>query len=125
MSADDLSPDSVWPLPPAWMFACGECHRLYERMKDIQALTAELWLTGERGVDWDPFDMGPGSQIRLARHLAEVHTDLLPGWTRGCEHCAHRRSLLARDPGSAGARLVSAQHRAGHLFLPPRTLGLV
>ncbi|MFK0258160.1 hypothetical protein [Streptomyces sp. NPDC090445] len=128
MSADDLDPEDVWPLPPAWMFGCARCARLYRSMKEIQEATAELWLTGDRGVDWDPMDSGPGSRIRLARHMALTHRDLLPDWAPACARCAEHRRRVEKTAASdlgAGAALVGAEHRAAHLFVPPRGLGLV
>ncbi len=128
MSADDLSPEDVWPLPPAWMFGCAKCARLYRSMMEIQEATAELFLTGERGVDWDPMDSGPGSRIRLARHMALTHEELLPDWAPACPRCTehrHRVEKTAESELAAGAALVGAEHRAAHLFVPPRGLGLV
>ncbi|PIB05142.1 hypothetical protein B1C81_29850 [Streptomyces sp. HG99] len=75
MSADEISPAGQWPLPPAWMFTCTDCVRLYPTMKEIRAIADEFWLAGERGVDWDPFDSAVGAQIRLARHLASARRD--------------------------------------------------
>ncbi|MFD9338293.1 hypothetical protein ACFWBF_28405 [Streptomyces sp. NPDC060028] len=128
MSADELSPEDVWPVPPSWMFGCTTCARLYRSMREIQDAMAELFLTGERGVDWDPMDSGPGSRIRLARHMAAEHLDLLPDWAPECERCGDHRLRLARSAKtelSASAALVAAEHRAAHLFVPPRGLGLV
>ncbi|WP_162793195.1 MULTISPECIES: hypothetical protein [Streptomyces] len=128
MSADDLSPEDVWPLPPAWMFGCTKCARLYRSMMEIQEAAAELWLTGGQGVDWDPADRGPGSRIRLARHMALTHPDLLPDWAPACARCdEHRRRVenTAASDLAAGALLVGAEHRAAHLFVPPRGLDLV
>ncbi|MFJ6718302.1 MULTISPECIES: hypothetical protein [unclassified Streptomyces] len=128
MSADELDPRDVWPLPPAWMFDCSDCFRLYRSMKRIERVTEEMWLTGRRGVDWDPVDNGPGSRIRLARHLATSHESLLPDWLPECRRCGdHERRLARADDPEFGlaAAMVAAEHRAAHLFVPPRGLGLV
>ncbi|MFF3244676.1 hypothetical protein ACFYWY_13275 [Streptomyces sp. NPDC002870] len=128
MSADDISPGSQWPLPPAWMFTCTDCVRLYKTMKEIRAVTDELWLTGERGVDWDPFDSAVGAQIRLARHLASAHQDLLPDWDPACPRCTeHRNSLVERGQSDLlrGRAEAAREHRAYHVFAPPHGVGLM
>ncbi|MEU0270268.1 hypothetical protein [Streptomyces sp. NPDC006307] len=123
MSTDDINPDDEWPLPPAWMFDCADCVRIYGAMKRTLAEIDILSLTVEPGVDYDPFDSGPGSQIRLAHHLATSHRDLLPDWLGGCARCAdHRRWLTKKD--ATGYELVAAEHRAAHLFIPPSRVGL-
>ncbi|MEU2428292.1 hypothetical protein ABZ611_02030 [Streptomyces sp. NPDC007861] len=128
MSADDIDPADLWPLPPAWMFACNDCVRLYESMKQIQAVTDELWLTGERGVDWDPFDSRVGAQIRLGHHIGTAHTELLPDWDPACPRCSEHRGSLARRADSElwrGTEQAANEHRAYHLFVPPRGVGLM
>ncbi|MFV0131432.1 hypothetical protein ACLGI4_27605 [Streptomyces sp. HMX112] len=124
MSADDMSFEDEWPLPPAWMFDCTECARLYRVMKHTLAVVDELRLTGESGVDHDPMDSVPGSQIGLAHHLALAHRELVPDWTPGCPRCADHRGILDRAP-STGSLLVAAEHRAAHLFIPPGGVGIV
>lgn len=128
MSADDISPDDQWPLPPAWMWDCTDCVRLYEAMKHVQDVMAELQLTGERGVDWDFMDSVPGTQIRLSMHLATTHTDFLPDWDAECGTCTLHQEALERDkhPSSRlSVEKVAAEHRARHVFAPPRIVGLM
>ncbi|MGW1884749.1 hypothetical protein [Streptomyces sp. NPDC001970] len=123
--ADDISSAGQWPLPPAWMFTCTDCVRLYKAMKEIRAVTDELWLTGERGVDRDPFDSAVGAQIRLARHVASAHRDLLPDPDPGCPRCTEHQDNLAERAGSRprpGVAEAACEHRAHHLFAPPHTV---
>ncbi|GCD98085.1 MULTISPECIES: hypothetical protein [Embleya] len=129
MTADDGRPENQWPVPPPWMWGCPECVRLYHRMKRVQEETDERRRSGDRGVDHDPLDSMIGSRIRLARHLVTGHREHLPDWTPGCERCAwHHRILDAgpepHHPGGAAA-MVAAEHRAFHLFVPPRVVGLM
>ncbi len=127
MSADDLCPEDQWPLLPAWMWDCAVCVRLYEAMRHIQGVMAELRLSGEQGVDWDIMDSVPGTQVRLGEHLAAEHAELLPDWDETCETCSlHRYALLPDSDASPGPGAVkpAAEHRARHVFAPPRIVGL-
>ncbi|MFE9645461.1 hypothetical protein ACFYO0_15365 [Streptomyces sp. NPDC006365] len=129
MAAGDLSPDEQWPLPPAWMWDCAECVRLYEAMKHVQAVIAGLHATEGYDVDWDFTDSVVGTQISLSRHLADAHPQELPEWDPACTTCAGHRQALARTDRApetrAGTEMVAEEHRARHLFAPPRMVGLM
>ncbi|MDH6629768.1 hypothetical protein M2271_007607 [Streptomyces sp. LBL] len=129
MSAEDLSPEDQWPLPPAWMWDCAECVRRYEAMKHVQAVIAGL-TAEDPGVDWDVTDSVAGTQISLGRHLADAHREALPDWDPACATCVGHRDSLAkpreRTPGLLqGAEMAAEEHRARHLFAPPRIVGLM
>jgi hypothetical protein len=128
MSAEDLSPEDQWPLPPAWMWDCAECVRRYEAMKHVQAVIAGL-TAEDPGVDWDVTDSIVSTQISLSRHLAEAHHDSLPDWDPSCTTCGGHRDSLARAAKSPellpGAVMVAEEHRARHLFAPPSIVGLM
>ncbi|MDT3399030.1 hypothetical protein RKE29_20680 [Streptomyces sp. B1866] len=122
MSAEGISPDDQWPLPPAWMFDCSECVRVYRDMKRVEEAVAERWRTRDRSesaVDWDPMDSVLSAQIRLSRHLADAHRDLLPDWTPGCDRCADHQKILSGNR-CTGSEVAAAEHRASHLYAPPR-----
>ncbi|MFF4832283.1 hypothetical protein [Streptomyces sp. NPDC001315] len=127
-SPDDLGPDDRWPLLPAWMWDCRECVRKYEAMKYLQAEIAGL-VADDPGVDRDFMDSIVGTQISLSRHLADAHPEMLPGWDPDCRTCAGHRGRLAQTEESSEFRLgtvmVADEHRARHLFAPPRTVGLM
>ncbi|MER6126323.1 hypothetical protein ABT173_27620 [Streptomyces sp. NPDC001795] len=128
MSADDLCLEDQWPLLPAWIWDCAVCVRMYEAMRHIQGVMAELRLGTEQGVDWDFMDTVPGTQIRLGEHLAAEHAERLPGWDDTCETCSLHRYGLARDSATSfrpGAAKLAAEHRARHVFAPPRIVGLM
>ncbi|MET7450356.1 hypothetical protein ABZT03_00390 [Streptomyces sp. NPDC005574] len=129
MSAERIDPEDQWPLPPAWLWDCAECVRRYEAMKHVQAVMAGL-AAEDPGVDWDVTDSVVGTQISLARHLADEHRPALPGWEPGCGTCAHHRAGVddgqERVPGQrTGAVMAAEEHRARHLFAPPRIVGLL
>ncbi|MGW0334133.1 hypothetical protein ACWD0J_20080 [Streptomyces sp. NPDC003011] len=129
MSAGDLSPEAQWPLPPAWLWDCAECVRRYEAMKHVQAVIAGL-TADDPGVDWDVTDSVVGTQISLSRHLAEAHRAALPDWDPSCPTCAGHRDVLARARERTpalppGAVMAAEEHRARHLFAPPRIVGLL
>ncbi|MFJ1972805.1 hypothetical protein ACIO93_29480 [Streptomyces sp. NPDC087903] len=142
MSAERIDPEDQWPLPPSWMWDCAECVRRYEAMKHVQAVVAGL-TAEDPGVDWDVTDSIVGTQISLARHLADEHRRSLPDWEPGCETCAYHRASLAKgerrpeprtgeaEPGTeepesrTGAVMAAEEHRARHLFAPPRVVGLM
>jgi hypothetical protein len=128
MSADDINPEDQWPLPPGWMWDCAECVRRYEAMKHVQAVIAGL-TAEDPGVDWDVTDSIVGTQITLSRHLADAHPERLPDWDQDCETCAHHQASLLRaerlPDQRAGAVMVAEEHRARHLFAPPRMVGLM
>ncbi|MEU8431609.1 hypothetical protein AB0F18_01635 [Streptomyces sp. NPDC029216] len=56
----------------------------------------------------------------LARHLANRHPHLIPGWVPGCERCGELDAALrqAQEQGllGAGAHQAGAEHRALHLL---------
>lgn len=129
MSAEDLSPEAQWPLPPGWMWDCAECVHRYEAMKHMQAVIAGL-TAEDPGVDWDVTDSIVGTQISLSRHLAEAHRELLPDWDPSCKTCAGHQDSLARARERTpdmlrGVEMVAEEHRARHLFAPPRIVGLM
>ncbi|MFE5731741.1 hypothetical protein ACFQ7A_12665 [Streptomyces sp. NPDC056528] len=129
MTPDEIDPGHEWPLPPPWMWDCDECADLYRTMRDVGDRIAELRLTGERGVDWDPFDSTVTTQIALGAHLAARHRDLLPDWDPACETCARHRERIAedREPGPRRDHDVRSggEHLARHVYAPPRTVGLL
>jgi erythromycin esterase-like protein len=128
MSGDDLDPAGQWPLPPAWMWDCAECVRMYEAMRGMQAEIAGL-VAEDPTVDRDFTDSIVGTQVRLSRHLADAHAGSLPDWDPACRACAEHRERLTRAERTpdlrAGAVMVADEHRARHLFAPPRTVGLM
>ncbi|MFC8585240.1 hypothetical protein ACFUGD_11910 [Streptomyces sp. NPDC057217] len=129
MSPDEMDPGHEWPLPPPWMWDCDECASLYRTMRNVGDRIAELRLTGERGVDWDPFDSTVTTQIALGAHLAARHRDLLPDWDPACETCARHQERIAheREPGPHQDLMVrcGGEHLARHVYAPPRTVGLL
>jgi hypothetical protein len=129
MSAEDLSPEDQWPLPPAWMWDCVECVRRYETTKHVQAVIAGL-TAEDPGVDWDVTDSLVGTQVALSRHLAGAHKESLPCWDPSCPVCTGHRDVLdrmrERSPDLLPDALMAAEeHRARHLFAPPRIVGLM
>lgn len=129
MSAEDLNPEEQWPLPPAWMWDCAECIRRYEAMKHVQAVIAGL-TAEDPGVDWDVTDSIVGTQINLSRHIADAHRAALPEWDPECRTCADHRASVERMEQRApdllpGAVMAAEEHRARHLFAPPRIVGLM
>ncbi|MCD7440065.1 hypothetical protein K4B79_17760 [Streptomyces lincolnensis] len=129
MSASDLGPEDQWPLPPAWMWDCAECVRRYEAMKHVQAVIAGL-TAEDPGVDWDVTDSIVGTQISLSRHLADAHREALPDYDPSCRTCAEHRESVDRRARSSpdllrGAAMAAEEHRARHLFAPPRIVGLM
>jgi len=88
--------DSPWPLPPPFMWRCGRCTILLDRL--IRRSTTE-----------------PGSsheQMTLARHITTDHPDEVPE-THGadCALCTHYAKHGDID--------LWAEHRARSLFMPP------
>ncbi|MEU6214672.1 hypothetical protein ACIPRL_10465 [Streptomyces sp. NPDC090085] len=63
---------------------------------------------------------GAGPERGLARHLANRHPHLIPGWDPGCARCTELAAVLrqAQEQGllGAGAYQVGAEHRALHLL---------
>lgn len=123
MATDDLNDSELWPVPPAWLMACDQCTRLYQRMIDAREAVAEAELTTSRLVDCDPFDSGLSAQLALGQHMARVHSDLLPGFDPPCPRCATCREDLERPSMSEAAAgyavTAAAEHRARHLIVPP------
>jgi hypothetical protein len=117
-----------WPLLPDWMWDCADCVRLYEEMRHVQAEVAGL-TAEDSSVDWDFTDSVLGTQIRLGRHLADAHTELLPPWDPACGTCAERQETLAKAEGRPdrmpAAVMNAEEHRARHLFVPPPLLRLL
>ncbi|MCX3064185.1 hypothetical protein [Streptomyces beihaiensis] len=92
----DPSDEDSLPLPPPFMFGCGDCARLLCRLA--------------RKIDAD--DGCLTEQLVLAKHLAVAHPDCVPvPHVGGCEPCAY----YADHPEAAD---VWAEHRARSLFLP-------
>ncbi|WP_306337657.1 hypothetical protein [Streptomyces sp. KL118A] len=123
MAMDDLTDGELWPVPPAWLMACDECARLFQRMIDTREAVAEAELTSPAGVDCDPFDSGLSAQLALGQHMAREHVELLPDFEPACPRCATCREDLGRpatSDGSVGwAATAAAEHRARHLIVPP------
>ncbi|MCB5167530.1 hypothetical protein LG634_22210 [Streptomyces bambusae] len=102
MSADSPA------LPTA---ACPDCARLHQAVRPMDR----------------PRPDAPGGAPRplsaLARHLANRHLDLVPGWVDGCDRCDEVSTALreAADQGllGAGAAQAGAEHRALHLLTAP------
>ncbi|GAA3910834.1 hypothetical protein GCM10023084_73690 [Streptomyces lacrimifluminis] len=117
-----------WPLLPDWMWDCADCVRLYEKMRHVQAEVAAL-TAEDSSVDWDFTDSVLGTQIRLGRHLADAHAELLPPWDFACATCAERQEALVKAEGRPdwmpAAVMNAEEHRARHLFVPPRLLLLL
>ncbi|MGY1499144.1 hypothetical protein ACW4TU_21590 [Streptomyces sp. QTS52] len=117
-----------WPLLPDWMWDCADCVRLYEEMRHVQAEVAGL-TAEDASVDWDFTDSVLGTQIRLGRHLADAHAELLSPWDPGCATCAERQESLVKAEGRPdwmpAAVMNAEEHRARHLFVPPRLLRLL
>lgn len=117
-----------WPLLPDWMWDCADCVRLYEEMRHVQAEVAGL-TAEDPSVDWDFTDSVLGTQLRLGRHLADAHAELLPPWDLACGTCAERQDALAKAEGRPdrmpAAVMNAEEHRVRHLFVPPRLLRLL
>ncbi len=122
MSPDEIDPGHEWPLPPPWMWDCDECADLYRTMRNVGDRIAELRLTGERGVDWDPFDSTVTTQIALGAHLAARHRDLLPDWDPACATCARHRSGSppSGNPARAGTTTSAAAANTSPATSTPR-----
>ncbi|MGW1763128.1 hypothetical protein ACWCQL_03375 [Streptomyces sp. NPDC002073] len=92
--------------PGAVAAACAECSRLRQAAVEPHA---------RRGA--------PGPLKALARHLANRHLDLVPGWAPGCARCDELGATLreAAEQGllGAGAAQAAAEHRALHLLAAP------
>lgn len=108
-----------WPLPPSWMWGCQECVSLYKAMKRAPEAVDAARRAGEPGIDYDPMDSVVTTQIRLAQHIAARHTGELPGVDESCERCVADEAAL-RFPVA-----LKLEHRARHLFAPPRIVGLM
>lgn len=88
--------DEVLPVPPPFMFGCGDRTKLL------------LALAGRVIADADCF----AQQLAVAKHIAAAHPDDVPvPHTRRCEQYPEYRAL----PDAADAW---AEHRARDLFLP-------
>ncbi|MFE2035738.1 hypothetical protein ACFXBB_21280 [Streptomyces scopuliridis] len=120
MDAKDAPrPEEEWPLPPSWMWSCHDCNRLYKAMKRAPEVVEAARAAGEPGVDYDPFDSVVTTQIRLAQHIAAEHTSEVPGVDPACERCVSDTSgRRIRDE-------MVLEHRARHLFAPPRIVGFM
>ncbi|WP_030200318.1 hypothetical protein [Streptomyces sp. NRRL S-87] len=96
--------------PVAVPAACPECNRLRQTARQ-PATTPEV--APRPGALSHPL-------TRLARHLANRHLDLVPGWVEGCARCDELSTTLreAADRGllGAGAAQAGAEHRALHLL---------
>ncbi len=118
MDAGNEHPDDAWPLPPSWMWGCGECIELYKAMKLAPEVVEAALEEFGPGVDCDPSDSVVTTQIRLARHIAVEHEEFLPDADESCEKCMS--DLRRRLP-----ELLVLEHRARHVFAPPRIVGLL
>lgn len=129
---EGAEPSDEWPLPPAWMFDCGVCFRLYQAMRRApeagERVRGRASAEGADGVDGvvegdgvaaaaagadrDPCDPGLVAQLRLVRHIVRRHERSVPGPEAGCPRCAD----------DAGNRRTPSQpvleHRARHLVVP-------
>ncbi|WP_236061895.1 hypothetical protein [Actinacidiphila acididurans] len=114
MNARDAGSADEWPLPPPWMWACKQCAELYKAMKRAPELVEAAREELGPGYDCDPFDSVLSTQIRLARHIALHHAEQVPDPDPACARC---RSDLASS--TMPPELVM-EHRARHLFAPPR-----
>lgn len=123
MAEDDLDDSELWPVPPAWLMACGQCTRLYRRMVEAREAVAEAELTTASTVDADPFDSGLSAQLALGQHMAREHAELLPDFEPACPRCTTCREDLERPAMSEGAsdwaHTAAAEHRARHVLVPP------
>ncbi|MDK1476629.1 hypothetical protein QNO07_25035 [Streptomyces sp. 549] len=128
MSADEDRPEDEWPLPPVWMWGCHDCAVRYRSMKRAQELVEERRLACGPGVDHDPMDSIVGTQIALAEHMAAAHAAQLTDWVPSCPVCSgHQQAIATEHDGSARARALTRignEHRARHVFAPPRIVGL-
>ncbi|MEU6062727.1 hypothetical protein [Streptomyces sp. NPDC047097] len=108
-----------WPLPPAWMWGCEDCFRLYREMKHPAARDplpgAAVPAEGE-------------AQLGLARHIAAEHRAELPGYAATCRVCVDHQARTARDRAMGRSTLTTEQlareHRARHAFVPDSTVHL-
>lgn len=119
MYAKDASSAEEWPVPPHWMWGCQECVDLYRAMKRAPQVVDAARKAGRPGVDYDPMDTVLSTQIRLARHIAARHATDLPAVDESCERCVSDAST-----SSVPAR-IALEHRARHVFAPPRIVGLL
>ncbi|GAA3783925.1 hypothetical protein GCM10022403_018270 [Streptomyces coacervatus] len=92
----DSADDQQLPVPPPFMFGCGECTKLLRRF------------SAKVSADGGCFS----EQVALAKHIAEKHPDDVPEpHTRDCDQCP----TYAKRPDTADSW---AEHRARSLFLP-------
>lgn len=105
MSVDNRPAET--PLPAR----CDQCAQLRQGLREY---------AGEERESPDRSYAPTHPRVRLARHVANHHLELVPAWTDECGQCnALRLTLLqAAQEGllGAGAARAGAEHRAFHLF---------
>ncbi|MFJ7154279.1 hypothetical protein ACIQUQ_05020 [Streptomyces sp. NPDC101118] len=98
--------------PAAVLTVCPDCTRLRQTVQ----------YPARRAQQPSP-EGAPHPLSRLARHLANRHLDLVPGWFEDCDRCMELSAALgqAADRGllGAGAAQAGAEHRALHLLTSP------
>lgn len=119
MDAKDANPADEWPLPPPWMWSCGDCAMLYKAMKLAPEAVDAARRAGGPGIDDDSMDSVEGTQIQLARHLAIQHGADVPGIDENCGRC------VSDVTDRRLPEVLILEHRARHLFAPPRIVGLM
>ncbi|MER7759220.1 hypothetical protein [Streptomyces sp. NPDC097619] len=91
--------------------ACPECNRLIQNAGQ-----------GEPPRRDAPPGWVPPTLRALARHLANRHLELVPGWVADCARCEEVSTALRESAGQgllgAGAAQAGAEHRALHLLVP-------
>lgn len=119
VAVDDLDADEAdkWPLPPPWMWDCGDCVTLYRRMREAPELAAAAREEVGPGIDCDPFDQVITTQIRLSQHIANQHTAHVPATVPSCGRCA------SDEVSTTMPRALVLEHRARHLVVPPSIVG--
>ncbi|MEV7815554.1 hypothetical protein AB0P05_33300 [Streptomyces flaveolus] len=91
----ELPEDAILPLPPPFMFACGECAALLASLAEA--------IRRDEGCFYE--------QLAVARHIAAAHPgDVPPPHTSGCTQCP-------QYAGRPDIENVWAEHRARDLFL--------
>lgn len=93
----DSTGDKSLPVPPPFMFACGECTQLLRNLAEK--------ITADAGCLYE--------QFAVTKHIVAAHPDDVPApHSRRCDLCPS----YAERPKDAH---LWAEHRARDLFLPP------
>ncbi|NMO33711.1 hypothetical protein HG826_08960 [Streptomyces sp. GMY01] len=92
-------PEEGLPLPPPFMFACGDCAELLAAL--VRKVTADAGCFSE--------------QLAVAVHVADAHLEDVPPPHADCAICT---GYQERADAHADVQRHWAEHRARDLFLP-------